>query len=100
MLAICFIIDTENSIIVTLIVLMNAINVIIVLHALPDSSSVHVAPTLSPSSVTVSDSVSTPVRLHAVFSLVPSIVDGTRFISPISLVGYLPDPCTKCSVFM
>ena len=67
------------------------------LHALPDSSSADVAPTLSPSSIAVAagDSRSALVMLQAVFSLVPSVVGGTRLTSRISLVGPLPDPCTK-----
>ena len=50
------------------------------LHALPDSSSVDVAPKLSPSSLAVAarDSGSASVMLKAVFSLVPSVVGGTR----------------------
>ena len=71
------------------------------LHALRDSSFAEVAPTLSTSSVAVAarDSRSALVMLQAVFGVVPYVVGGTRLASQISLVGPLPDPCTKLALF-
>ena len=97
-------IHKENSIAITLIVLMNTLDVITVLApCIADSSSAYVAPTLSPSSAEVAaiGPRSALVMLQAVFSLIPSVVGGTCLTSWISLVDSLPSyPCTKWALLM
>ena len=81
-------IHKENSIVITLIILMNALDVITVLAPYiawlivcwRRSHAVRVAVAATPG-----------VMLQAVFSLVPSVVLGSRLTSLIGLVGPLPD---------